>query len=98
MMAKCSQDARQHGNLFLPYNRSNEGLSDDQEYLGSAIEQVDELLQYCPLTGDTSILDFGCGQGRFANGLLASGKNIKSYCGIDTDLESIRWCQRWIQQ
>lgn len=97
-MADFSTQARQYGSTFLPVSRSNEGLSDDAAYLESAIEQVDELLRYCSLTSDSSVLDFGCGQGRFANGLLARAKCIGNYCGIDTDLESIRWCERWIQQ
>ena len=97
-MVSFSHQARQHGDLFLPISRSNEGLSDDLIYLGSAIEQIDELLQYCSLTSDSSILDFECGQGRFANGLLAHAITIKNYCGIDTDLESIKWCECWIQR
>ena len=47
---------------------------------------------------DTKILDFGCGQGRFANGLLASNHNIKTYVGIDTVLKSVDWCNKWLSQ
>lgn len=93
-----SNKSRRYQNLFLPLVRSNEGLSDDQEYIKSAVGQVEALLQYCELTSDTHILDFGCGQGRFANGLLVRAPNIGSYCGIDTDSESINWCKRWLQQ
>lgn len=59
---------------------------------------MDALLQYCELTTKTSILDFGCGQGRFANGLLVRNPLIGSYCGIDTDARSIKWCKRWLQR
>lgn len=90
--------ARRYKSLYLPLVRSNEGLSDDQEYINSAIEQVNALLQFCELSSNTRLLDFGCGQGRFANGLLIRIPSIGSYCGIDTTKESIDWCKRWVQR
>lgn len=90
--------SRRYKGLYLPLIRSAEGLSDDQEYVNSAVEQIDDLLQYCELTSNTQILDFGCGQGRLANGLLFRVPNIGGYLGIDTDAESIKWCKHWIER
>lgn len=90
--------AKKYNNLYLPLSRSNEKLYDDQDYVNSAVDQVKSLEKYCKITTATNILDFGCGQGRFANGLLASKQNIKSYFGIDTDSKSVEWCNKWLNQ
>lgn len=84
--------------VFLPVIRSNEGLSDDQSYINSVREQLGSLSRYCQFTSQTNILDFGCGQGRLANGIILQNVAIGHYCGIDTNKESINWCQRWIQK
>ena len=91
-------EAHKFNGLWLPLTRSNENLVDHQAYLDSALELVDELSEYYELTSGTHILDFGCGQGRLANGLLKRKYNIGSYCGIDTNRDSITWCNRWIQR
>ena len=88
--------ARRYKHIYLPITRSNENLSDDEEYITSAIEQVESLQYYCNISQKTRVLDFGCGQGRFANGLLLTKPDLGYYCGIDTDLEAIKWCKRWI--
>ena len=74
---KMSNEARKYKQLYLPLERSNEQLSGDEEYINSATEQVDDLSIYCDLTAETRVLDFGCGQGRFANGLLVRQPDIK---------------------
>lgn len=90
--------ADKYGNIFLPKTRSNENLADNEEYIRATIQQIDEIQKFCSLTPTTHILDFGCGQGRFANGLLAKNQKIGSYCGIDTQVESIKWCKRYIEK
>lgn len=90
--------AEKYGNIFLPKKRSNENLADNEEYIRATIQQIDEIQQFCSLTPYTHILDFGCGQGRFANGLIAKNQNIGSYCGIDTQAESIKWCKHYIEK
>tara|TARA_B100001250_G_scaffold396288_1_gene402123 strand:+ start:99 stop:842 length:744 start_codon:yes stop_codon:yes gene_type:complete len=89
--------AKKYKNLYLPYGRSNEALLNDKDYIDSAIQQVQSLEKYYEINSETKILDFGCGQGRFANGLLSTNKNFKTYLGIDTDLISIKWCNKWIK-
>lgn len=83
-------------NLNLPITRTNEGLNANQNYLDSAIEQVDHLMALNLLNSECRILDFGCGQGRFVNGLMYSNTKFSSYLGIDTDLNSINWCKRFL--
>lgn len=89
---------RRYGSLNLPLIRSNENLSEDADYVNSAVEQVDELTRYTSIGASSRILDFGCGQGRFANGLLARALQVERYCGVDAQMESIEWCQKWISE
>ena len=100
MIRKKSQVfmARRYKDVYLPFLRSNEHLSDDENYVNSALWQISELKQYSPLSQKTSILDFGCGQGRLAIGLLLCCSDLGSYTGIDTDLDAINWSKRWIQK
>lgn len=90
--------ARRYENIYLPARRSNEDLADDQSYVDSAVAQVDSLHQYLDLNETTRIVDFGCGQGRFANGLILRFPDLRHYSGIDTDAAAIKWCNRWIQK
>lgn len=80
-------------NLRIPLYRSNQGLNNNMEYINSALKQIEDLKSYHLISSDTTLLDFGCGQGSLVNGLLYSKFNIKEYQGIDTDLKSIKWCQ-----
>lgn len=89
---------RKFHNLYLPYYRSNEALENDAAYIQSAIDQVESLQTYVDLNRNTYLLDFGCGHGRFANGVLIKVPDLGYYCGIDTDIIAIKWCQRWIQR
>ena len=89
--------AKKYKNIYLPYGRSNEALINDNDYIDSAIDQVKSLEQHYKINTETKILDFGCGQGRFANGLIITNKKFKTYLGIDTDFISIKWCNKWIK-
>ena len=80
--------------LNLPAFRSNQGLKSNQDYLNSGVEQINFLKSGNMLNAESSILDFGCGQGRLVNALEYSGTTIKSYTGIDTDERSISWCDK----
>lgn len=95
-MESTALEARRFGSLYLPLARSNEGLADDLAYIESAKEQVGDLARYCSMGESISILDFGCGQGRFANGLLATGQVVGAYLGVDTSLQAVNWCKQWI--
>jgi SAM-dependent methyltransferase len=85
-----------YNGLNLPLFRTNEGLNDNENYLKSAVEQLDHLKLLNLIDNSSIILDFGCGQGRFVNGLEYSNTTVGNYYGIDTDLSSINWCKRFI--
>ena len=78
--------------LRLPLRRSNRNLQDDAGYLASIAEQISHIRPY--LGEQTDILDFGCGQGRFLNGLLHTKTPFKSYLGADISPNSVAWCCR----
>jgi SAM-dependent methyltransferase len=90
--------ARNYQGIYLPTTRSNELLSSDEDYINSTFEQIDTIRKYTEIDQRSRILDFGCGQGRFALGLILAVKNLGQYIGIDTDYYSIQWCQRWIHR
>lgn len=85
-----------HG-CYLPIGRSNESLASNELYLDSAKEMVQSIEQFISLDTVSDLLDFGCGQGRLANGLKLTQKSVSSYLGIDTDINSVNWCKRWIE-
>lgn len=84
-------------NLFLPSLRTNQGLSDNETYLASGVEQISFLKRENLLNDHTRLLDFGCGQGRFLNSLIFSETSFKHYWGIDTHLPSIAWCRQYLR-
>jgi SAM-dependent methyltransferase len=88
--------AKKFENTYLPLVRSNENLGSDSDYLEAAAQQVAAISSAHPLEASTRILDFGCGQGRFANGLTTTSTKYEHYCGVDADLRAISWCQRWL--
>lgn len=85
-------------NVNLPKFRTNQKLSNNTDYINSGIELVDFLIENSLLNDQTSIFDFGGGQGRLANSLIYSKTMIKSYIGIDTDLKSINWDKKYINK
>lgn len=78
----------------LPLTRSNEKLADNRSYLDSGYEQIEQLLHFELLNENTSILDFGCGQGRLINSLTYFKTNYAKYTGLDTSKKSVDWCEK----
>jgi SAM-dependent methyltransferase len=72
-------------------------FKDNEYFLVSAKAEAERLIKQNHLSRDSRILDLGCGVGRLPIGILAKGLEIKSYCGIDVDERSIRWCKKHIQ-
>lgn len=83
--------------LILPKARSNEGLSENEAYLHSGVEQIDYLVQNGLLRDHSYILDFGCGQGRLLNTLKYTGTKFQRYVGLDTSKASIDWCKEYLK-
>lgn len=82
--------------LNLPPFRTNQGLEDNETYLKSGVEQLQFLLKMDLIHDNTTFLDFGCGQGRIVNSFKYSNIRIKKYIGIDTDSNSIKWCNKYL--
>lgn len=82
--------------LNLPITRSNEGLNNEDDYLNSIKEQIDYLKINGFICDSSQILDFGCGQGRFLNGLIYTKTKFSNYTGIDTSKNSIEWCLNYL--
>ncbi len=85
-----------YNELYLPPFRENQGLSNNETYIQSAIDQIVHLSQHYQFNKDSVVLDFGCGQARLVNGFKTLGTNLGAYYGIDTHLKSINWCKKWI--
>lgn len=82
--------------LYLPPFRENQGLSDNESYLQSAVKQLEVVQKYKAFTAHTQFLDFGCGQGRIANGIRHLKLPLERYQGVDTHELSINWCNKWL--
>lgn len=71
-------------------------MSNNEAYLDSIVIQLEYLKNRNYINSHSTILDFGCGQGRFVNGLIFTKTKINNYYGVDTNLESIKWCNKWL--
>lgn len=71
--------------------RGNEHLRDDSQFLTSARNSV-ELLREVGLKPSSRVLDFGCGPGRVAIGLIQSGWFDGSYVGVEVVAKQVEWC------
>ena len=85
-----------HKGFNLPITRTNQGLNDNENYLNSSKEQIDHLVSLKLINETSNVLDFGSGQGRLVNGLKFANINIEEYVGVDTDANSIKWCNRFL--
>lgn len=86
-------------NVWLPKSRSlNFNLENNDDYINSALIQIEHLYTFLDKEREYRFLDFGCGQGRVANGLIYGKYNISQYFGIDTENDFILWCKKWISK
>lgn len=82
----------------LPEKRwCGDEFKDDNYYIQSAEKEANRLINHFQLMQKHNVLDVGCGQGRLPIGILRVIGEI-NYIGIDVHLESIDWCQRYIQR
>ena len=72
-------------------------FKDDSYYLKSAEKEAHRLIENLNCHPESDVLDIGCGQGRLAIGLLRT-LGTCNYVGLDVDIDSIKWCQNYIQQ
>lgn len=92
-------DYIQYKHLKLPlrkYRYCGDNIKDDRIFLESAISEVEKLIKHCGLSSKSEMLDVGSGQGRIPIGIIEKLGTIKSYQGVDIDLRSVKWCNRYI--
>ncbi|MDC7997742.1 class I SAM-dependent methyltransferase [Gilvibacter sediminis] len=87
---------QQYQGVNLPSFRENQGLSENEDYLQSAVEQLESIQPHKAFSHELCFLDFGCGQGRIANGIQYLKLPFHTYTGVDTHELSINWCKKWI--
>lgn len=82
--------------LVLPpgkYRMGGVHFKNDREFVRTAVRDVERLEQYCGLTQDSALLDWGCGAGRLAVGVRAHLERVRDYHGVDVQPELIAWAQ-----
>lgn len=91
--------AEKYENIFLPkFKNLNQNLNNNEDYINSAMIQISHLYEFLDVEKEYRFLDFGCGQGRIANGLIFGKYKISEYYGIDTVKSFITWCKNWISK
>jgi SAM-dependent methyltransferase len=78
----------------LPANYND--LIGDGDYRAIGLEFLELAVRFGKLEPDESVLDFGCGLGRFAQPALGYLSEQGRYTGMDVSKECIDWCVREI--
>jgi SAM-dependent methyltransferase len=73
------------------YRMGGEHFKDDTAFIATAVRDVNRLEDYCGLTADSRLLDWGCGAGRLAVGVRERFGRIADYHGVDIQPELIAW-------
>lgn len=84
-------------NIPLPPRRLRAGgehFRSDAEFVESGRDEARSLAVDGCLTSRSSLLDFGCGAGRLAVGLLEEEAPLERYAGVDVRASVIRWAHR----
>ncbi|WP_299034361.1 class I SAM-dependent methyltransferase [uncultured Pseudokineococcus sp.] len=68
-------------------------FTDDQDYRRLAARDVRGLQERAGLGAASRLLDWGCGAGRLAVGLRATGAEFGSYLGVDVQADHVAWAQ-----
>jgi len=73
-------------------------FKNDDFFLASAQSEAQRLVRRCGLCTTSAVLDIGCGVGRLPIGILDQVGDIRTYCGVDVQSRSIRWCKLHIER
>jgi len=82
--------------LVLPpggYRMGGAHFKDDKAFIRTAVRDVQRLEQYCGLTADSALLDWGCGAGRLAVGVRQHLGRVRDYHGVDVQPELVAWAE-----
>lgn len=92
------KEAVRYENVYLPAKHlrfCTTEYKDDSFLVRSAEYDVGRIIDSCGVSGSSSVLDIGSGQGRLAIGFVRKMPGVQ-YVGLDVDARSIAWCQRHI--
>ena len=70
---------------------------DDAVFLSFARSSARTLIERCSLSGNSSLLDIGCGPARLLYGIVGELKQIRTYVGVDVDKRVIDWLKANVQ-
>jgi SAM-dependent methyltransferase len=73
------------------YRMGGAHFKNDRAFIKTAVGDVQRLEEYCGLTRDSALLDWGCGAGRLAVGVREHFGHIRDYHGVDIQPELIEW-------
>jgi cyclopropane fatty-acyl-phospholipid synthase-like methyltransferase len=66
----------------------------DDAFVASAVAEVGRLEELIGLTAQSRLLDWGCGAGRLAVGIVEKLGRIDQYHGVDVQQHLVDWAQR----
>lgn len=70
-----------------------EHFMSDDDLVDHAVRDVRTLEEVAGLTPDSRVLDWGCGAGRLAIGLLVRYGKVRDYHGVDVLADRVAWAQ-----
>ena len=96
-----SLDVVQYQGLQLPpsYLRAcGQEFRDDANFVETARADARKLVEDFGVQQTTTLLEIGCGAGRFPIGLLAEKIRIGTYDGVDINPTTTQWCKKYIER
>lgn len=83
--------------VALPWVRQGgQHFRDNAAFLESAVAEARRVHNIYPLDENSAVVDFGCGSGRLAIGMIEAGLLPESYIGVEVQADQVRWAQRHI--
>ena len=95
------RDYVDHVGVMLPPPRlrfCGPDFQDDAVFLASARAEAERLREHLGVGRRSRVLDFGCGAGRLAIGLLDRVGEVEAYRGVDVNGPTVRWCRGHIER
>lgn len=78
----------------VQFRMGGEHFRADEDFVSSALAEVDRLVSLAGLEKSSRLLDWGCGAGRLAIGIAERFERIGLYHGVDVQERLISWADR----
>lgn len=78
----------------LAFRMGGEHFRSDAAFVSSAVREVERLEEAAELSVGSRLLDWGCGAGRLAVGVVERYGRLSEYHGVDVQLPLIRWAAK----